>query len=224
MDRYNTATACGKGKAVQFNVGPFTYIVHRQWCLTLDGEPIDGYCASTIRCIFLDADLDDVALESTLMHEHEHAWEFELAPPRTPEDRANFHTTVSLSFREQFDEQGGLDALKIVPVEGLPPQKGKVQKGDPRFSDRVYCGGCGAAIMSGSIYSSEPRHLLQAGLSVLDRGCKCPACDKVQVWTERATPDGLPTGEFLRARLLDGSEAVQWIDEHRGLCTPFNDF
>lgn len=207
-----------------FKVGPFQYVVRRTWALTLDGDPVDGFCASTSRCIYLDGDLEADALVSTLRHEHEHAWEYEVGQPRTAEDRANFMATVGTSFDQQFSDQGGTTALINTPIEGIAnPRRRLAQKTEPIFTDRVHCGGCGTQIMAGSIYSSEPMALEQSGIVVLERGCQCPVCDRVQVWTERSTADGLPAGEYLRARMLAGAEAVKWLDEHRELYAPFND-
>jgi hypothetical protein len=207
---------------MQFHVGPYVYSVRRRWSLTCDGEPLDGYCASSIHCIFLDGALDDAALVETLRHEHSHAWAFHVGEPRTPEDRANFTATVGGAFDGEFAAQGGLDALKALPIEGLPPTKSKpTTMNHMTITDRVECGNCGAPIMCGSIYTGAPRLSAKAGITLVARGCQCPVCDRVQVWDERATPDGLPLGEYFNVRFLVGPDADEWLREHARHC-PYN--
>lgn len=208
---------------MQLPIGPFDYSVRRKWSLAVDGEHLDGYCASSIRCIFLDGDLDDKRLVATLRHEHEHCWEFELGSPATAEDRANFHATVSTSFDKHFAAQGGLESLLKIPIEGLPPLKSRIkQRGEPTIADRVFCGVCNTPVMNGSVFTGESRPLESLGISVLERGFQCPVCGVVQTWVERANREGLPSGEYISAKLLSGGDAAKWIDEHREVFAPYN--
>lgn len=207
---------------MQFQVGAYSYSVRRRWSLVLDGEPIDGYCASSIRCIFLDGELEDDVLVETLRHEHTHAWEFQVGAPSTPEDLANFTATVGAAFDREFMEQGGLEALKLLPIEGVRPTRAKAAPmNHMTITDRIECGNCGAAIMCGSIYTGDPRVAEKVGLTIVSRGCQCPVCDRVQVWDERATPAGIPLGEYFNVRFLAGEAADEWLSEHPLHC-PYN--
>jgi hypothetical protein len=210
---------------MQFHIGTRVYLVKRRWNLTVDNERLDGLCDSSTRTIWLDGDLTEEILVDVLRHEHTHCWEFEVGTPRTPEDRANFTSTVSAAFDAEFAAGGGLPALLAMPIDGTRG-KPKTDGGNPMnyraAYDRVVCGECGAEIMAGSIVSAEPIANDAVGCFMMQRGCRCPVCDAVQVWQERCTADGTPLGEFYKPRLITGPEADAWMEQHQDLHCRYN--
>lgn len=206
---------------VKFEVGPFTYNIRRQWALKLDGEPVNAFCSSSLRMIYLDADVPEDVVEATLRHEHAHCWEFETAIPSTVEERATFAATVGAAFDRDWNLFGGLPAVMALPIFGIrPTPKPRIERDRDvplNTGDRIECGRCGALISCGSIHSSEPRSSDRANIHVVDRGCRCPVCGVVQVWVERVSRDGFPLGEFFSAKLLSGAEAERWLAEHPDL-------
>jgi hypothetical protein len=107
--------------AMIFNIGPFPYRVLRRRNLRAHGERLDGFCASSARCLWLDADLDDIAIVSTLRHEHAHAWAIEVSHPHSSEDVACFTAAVGTAFDMDFTAQGGLAKLRALPIDGARP-------------------------------------------------------------------------------------------------------
>lgn len=207
---------------MQFSIGAWTYDIRRRWNLKLDGEAVDGYAASTVRCIFLDGDLDPGAMLVTLRHEHAHAWEFEVGTPRDRESLASFAATVGAAFDKEFAEQGGAAALEAIAIEGTRPARRAPQAmNNMRYTDRIDCGVCGAPIMVGSIAKEEPRLVGETGMSVVPRGCQCPVCESVQTWDERCTAEGMPLGEYLNVRILHGSDKTKWVAAHLELHCPY---
>lgn len=200
---------------MQFTIGTRVYHVRRKWDLSCDGEKCEGLCDYSRRLLWLDGELLEDTIIDTLRHEHVHAWEAEVGATRTTEDRANFISTVSAAFDAEFANQGGLDALLAVPIEGLRPSK---QNAPPLRSlticDRIECGRCFTPVMAGSIYTSEPHISGSTGVRMVHRGMQCPVCDTVQVWQERCSEDGIPLGEFYHARILTGAEAAEWVVAH----------
>jgi hypothetical protein len=211
---------------MQFSIGTRIYVIRRRWSLRCQGEDLEGLCDSSTRTIWLDGELGAESIIDVLRHEHAHAWQFEVGTPGNDEDQANFSATVSDAFDQQFTDQGGLEALLGVTIEGLRPRGldgGGVQpRGTFNITDRIECGRCHAQVMVGSIASSSPRLHEAAGFFMLDRGCVCPVCEAVQAWSERCTPDGLPLGEFFNPRILTGPEAGDWLRAHPNVSREYN--
>jgi hypothetical protein len=105
-------------KGMTFWAGPYLYSVRRKWDLTMDGARVHGLCSS-FGNIWLDGDIDDDELITTLRHEHAHMWEFVLglaAPDQ--ESQANRAAFLGAHFDREFTEQGGLETLRNIPIEG----------------------------------------------------------------------------------------------------------
>lgn len=68
--------------------------------------------------------------------------------------------------------------------------------------------------MCGSICNADPILHEPTGQHRMERWMRCDACGSLQIWTERCTADGTPTGEFVpnpRPRVLRGAEATAWL-------------
>lgn len=207
---------------MKFEIASIPYLVRRLWSLALDGDRVDGYAAANSRTIYLDGDLDEIGVLATLREEHAHAWEFELGEPTFMRDRARYIALIGSSFEQQFADQGGSAALAAIPIEGnRPTKRPPIQSREMRYSDRASCGACGAEVMCGSIFSGPLDQLEESGITVISRGFECPVCGRVQRWRERATKDGLPSGEYIDASLLSGAEAEAWLAKHR-VHAPYN--
>jgi hypothetical protein len=208
---------------MQFRIGNIVYTVRRKWELKHNGERMDGLCDSTNKLIWLDGEMTGDEVLPILRHEHTHAWAYEVGQPRTFEDLACFAATVADAFDAEFAEQGGIESLMAIPLEGLRPGARKQIEARPlNICDRIECGRCGATIMVGSIFTGTPRVIDSINFVAVDRGCQCPVCDAVQVWSERSTSEGIPIGEFFNAKLLEGDEAREWAEQHRELHSPYN--
>ncbi len=202
---------------MQFRIGTRAYLVKRQWNLALEGKPVDGLCSASLRAIWLDGELTPETIVGVLRHEHKHAWEFEVGSPCTSEDEANFFSTVSEAFEYEFEQQEGLKALMMLPIEGTNPGTTRpAQQASPIGPiDHVYCGACGDPIMDGSIDRDEPEFIDSLNLHLVSSGCKCPTCGEIQTWKQRCTPEGIPLGEFYGAKILRGPAADKWINERK---------
>jgi hypothetical protein len=212
-----------RSSGVRFTIGTRQYLVQRRWNLTVDGERLDGLCDASTRTIWLDGDLSQDIIVDVLRHEHQHAWEFELCAPHTMEERAQFTATVGAAFDSDFAAAGGLEVLLAMPIGGYRGERRKhhINANPSAAHDHVHCGRCSAPIMDGSIDSSAVQEST-SGIYYLDRGCRCPVCDAVQVWREHCAPDGTPLGKYFAARILDADQAAEWLDAHPDLFAPYN--
>lgn len=211
---------------MQFHVGPVAYrlVISDRAVFDAEGNELEGAAIESRRLLIVSRRVEPARREDVALHELAHAYEFHFPPPRTPEDRAQIFSIAAKQFAIDLAAQGGSEAI----VQMLPtrvPHLGRPMPQSPsasvpeswQLSDRIPCGCCDADIMCGSIGNGEPELHEASGQWRMDRWARCDACGTLMVWSQVATPDGTPLGQFVSnppPRMLRGREADHWIAQN----------
>ncbi len=184
------------------------------------GQPAQGSCDFTRRLILLTDQMPRQRRLEVLIHEYRHAWrasrgivsDSPASDATHDEADANDIAEFATSFIQQLAEQGGEIALHMM----LPTRDIRIgaQPTGPMTNKRAECGHCAAPIMVGSIRTSPPQWSEDLGVWTAHRGFACSTCNRVTIWTESATVEGVPSGSILPhppPKILEGAAAVAWI-------------
>ena len=113
------------------NVGPWRYevLISSKPLHNAKGEEVDGLAVDHQRILWLAESARGERRLEAFGHEAYHAFEYHFGCPKTAEDRANFHASVTAAIQQCLSRSGGggggvaggLDSLK--PEVDSPPQK-----------------------------------------------------------------------------------------------------
>jgi len=135
-----------------------------------------------------------------LRHEAWHAWAHEHRVPEQADQEELAHQVAAFSqaFDSQFQAQGGETALNgMMPSDREVLDAKKTRAGiAARALEWRCCGNCNAPVAPGSIETADPKWNVPYGTFVVDRSMLCEVCDARTHWTEKATAEGIPTGEI----------------------------
>lgn len=189
--------------------------------LFMKGQPCKARLDPYDRKILISDQLPRHERRKELFHELRHAWIIAYGKASTEEADADQAAEMMDEIAQQFIQQGGSDALEAL---NPPPQKTVMLSRfltGPLAAVNRECGACGGPIAVGSVADGEPKWSEVAGAHLMERGMCCPACERVTVWHELATADGMPLGAIVahpKPRVLKGEEAREWFETHRELC------
>ena len=164
--------------------------------------------------IRLSADVPvDERLTITL-HEFGHAI-YRHHPPPIGDEEAFCHwcESVVTAFVRAYERQGGARGLSML---GFGDGGRKHVTLEPVGHLGAHqCGNCGAPVAAGSIVREKAHHITSHDVLAVRRGFCCATCDRITIWHEQATPDGLPTGCYLtEPHIITGDEAAAFLAAH----------
>lgn len=202
---------------MQFQIGAALYSVRVSLGPIHDeaGKELWAYCDESERAIVLSPALKPVHRSEKLRHEFFHALSRHLPGAMDEEQQAVLFASASESFEEQFQAQGGRDALEQMKASGpkplIPPGK---KSSEQAWRDPVECPLCHASIPPGSIVTASATFRDDLRTKVAQRAGHCDCCACVTIWWERCTEAGYPDGTILQVpapRVLRGREAMDFV-------------
>lgn len=162
-----------------------------------DSEPRAAWCNTADRIILIYDQADQRA--KLLRHECWHAYSHDFGVPDQAdvEEMAAHVAQFGGMFEGQFAEQGGAPALSQMMPADKEVGAGPALSTAARSLDWRCCGNCRAAVAPGSIDTANARWSQSYGCWIVDRKMCCEVCDVYTHWSERATPEGVPTGQIV---------------------------
>jgi hypothetical protein len=120
---------------------------------------------------------------------------------------------------EQYLAQGGDAVLEaLAPDPDAPIGRGT---GSTMARTEAECGLCHALTAVGSIANDPPVWSADLGVWTIERGILCGVCDRVTLWRESCSAEGMPSGLIVPhppPRVLSGPEAGEWLRTHESVC------
>jgi hypothetical protein len=187
--------------------------------LILDGQPCKAKLARGNCTIWLSNELPRHERRRELFHELRHAWVDARGIASDEEADAIAAAEMMDTFMEQYLQQGGDVTLEALDPD--PPAPASTIADLPIFQVEAYCGFCETKYAPGSIANDPPLFREEAKSFVMRRGFLCTNCDRVTIWSEACTPEGMPLGmilQFPQPTVLTGKAAGEWIAEHSERC------
>lgn len=187
--------------------------------LILSGQPAKAKLDRVAGKIWISDQLPKHERRVALFHELRHCWIDAHGYASDVEADADQAAEMMDTVLEQYQQQGGdsvLESLEPLPQPGI--NKSSV---GPLAMTSAHCGHCEAPIAIGSIPQTSPAWSADLGAWVIQRGILCAVCDRVTVWRETSSAEGMPLGAIVPyppPRVLTGAEAAQWIEENQSVC------
>lgn len=187
--------------------------------LILLGQPCRAKFDPVGRRVMLSDQLPRHERRRELFHELRHCWVDAHGVAADHEADADDSSRMMDCLLDQYLQQGGDATLETMD----PPAAASTSRAPVGAMAQVvaHCGECAAPMAVGSIAGGAPRWSDDAGTWLMDRGLLCEVCDRVTVWCESCTAEGMPTGNlapYPAPCVLAGREAATWISEHRREC------
>jgi hypothetical protein len=187
--------------------------------LILEGQPSKAKLDRVRGIVWISDQVPSNQRRLILLHELRHLWVDAHGRAADDETDADQAAAMMDTIMQGYLEQGGDAVLEAL----TPPPETSINRAPvgPLVRFDPTCGYCQARLLIGSIASDPPAWNADLGSWTVDRGGLCEICDRVTVWREMATADGMPLGTFVAhppPRVLTGPEAGEWIAAHADTC------
>lgn len=188
----------------------------------LDGKPREALIEPLTSRILIAYEVPRAERRLRLFHELGHFYENAFGvPDLDTESRTQRQAEFADWLDEEFQKQGGaaaLEAMEPPPETIAATRAGPADLGAWQFE----CPYCKTPIMAGSTIDDPPEKVGDSGSWRRCRALDCDSCNRVAVFYEACTQDGIGLGCVLphpKARVLTGSEARAWrIEKQQEIC------
>lgn len=154
-----------------------------------------------------------------LFHELTHAWRQRRGQPKSEEQDAIESSEMMDFVLAKYLQQGGDAVLESMDPPADAPSN--PNPSGPMSRSSAECGYCHAQTAVGSIGNDSPEWSQDTGSWTMGRGILCMICDRVTLWRETCSAEGMPTGFIVphpAPRVVSGGEAVEWLSRHGQVC------